>query len=124
MGFDLENTYLALDGKGGVIPMPVTDDFWMRIDDSPAATRSMMAIYLVEADWPQWEMHPHGEEVLVLLDGRLDMQMDDGAAQYTAEMHAGTTLIVPAGTWHRALVRAPGKLLGFTYGPGTEHRPA
>ncbi|MEX1251955.1 MAG: hypothetical protein WEA77_12260, partial [Hyphomonas sp.] len=107
MGFDLENTYLALDGKGGVIPMPVTDDFWMRIDASPAATRSMMAIYVVEADGPQWEMHPHGEEVLVLLDGRLGMEMDDGAAQYTAEMHAGTTLIVPAPARRRALVRAP-----------------
>lgn len=124
MSFDLETTYLALDGKGGVVPMLVTDDFWMRIDESPAATHSMMAIYPVTDNWPQWEMHPQGKEVLVLIEGHLDMLMDDGATQYTAEMRAGTTLVVPAGTWHRALVHAPGKLLGVTYGPGTEHRPA
>lgn len=124
MEFDLETTYLALDGKGTVIPMPVTDDFWMLIDESPAASRSMMAVYPVSTDWPHWEMHPDGDEVLVLIDGQIDMLLDDGQSESTAEMRAGSTLVVPAGTWHRALVRAPGKLLGFTYGPGTEHRPA
>lgn len=124
MRFDLETTYLAIDGKGEVIPMPVTETFWQTIDASPAATRSMLAVYPMAADWANWEMHPEGEEVLVLLEGHIEMLMDDGKQQTVAEMRAGTTLVVPAGVWHRALVRAPGRLLGLTYGPGTEHRPA
>ena len=123
MSFDLETTYLALDGKGGVIPMPVTEDFWVRIDGSPAATRSMMGVYPVLGDWAAWEMHPQGDEVLVLIDGHIDMLLDDGESYSVAEMRAGSTLIVPAGIWHRAIMRAPGRLLAFTYGPGTEHRP-
>ncbi len=122
--FDLETTYLALDGKGEVIPMPVTPDFWMAIDSSPAASRSMIGVYPVETDWPHWEMHPEGAEILVLIDGELDMLLEEDGAQRVAPMAAGTTLIVPAGAWHRALVRAPGRLLAVTYGPGTEHRPA
>lgn len=124
MKFDLENTYLALDGKGDVIPMPVTEEFWARIETSPAATRSMMGVYPMTADWPHWEMHPEGDEVLVLLGGHLEMLLDDGNSESTAEMRAGTALIVPAGTWHRAIVREPGHLLGLTYGAGTQHRPA
>ncbi len=124
MTFDLETTYLAVDGKGAVTELPVTDDFWARIETSPAATRSLMAVYPVKADWPHWEMHPAGDEVLVLLEGHVDMLLDDGGSQRTAEMQAGTTLIVPAGVWHRALVRAPGRLLALTYGAGTQHRPA
>ncbi|HRP09960.1 MAG TPA: cupin domain-containing protein [Terricaulis sp.] len=123
MSFDLEATYLALDGKGGVVEMPVTADFWERIESSPAAAHSMMGVFPVRTDWSHWEMHPDGDEVLVLIDGRLDMLLDDGREQRTIAMQAGATLIVPAGVWHRALVRAPGRLLGFTYGPGTRHRP-
>lgn len=124
MRFDLETTYLAIDGRGEVIPMPVTDTFWQTIDASPAATRSMLAVYPMTADWVSWERHPEGEEVLVLLEGHIEMLMDDGNRQTVAEMRAGTTLVVPAGVWHRALVRMPGRLLGLTYGPGTDHRPA
>lgn len=124
MKFDLEATYLAVDGKGGVICLPVTDDFWARIETSPAATRSLMAVYPTTADWPHWEMHPEGDEVLVLLEGHVEMLLDNGGSQRTAEMQAGATLIVPAGVWHRALVRTPGRLLGLTYGAGTQHRPA
>lgn len=124
MRFDLEDTYLAVDGKGEVVPMPVTAEFWQQIDTSPAATRSMMAIYPMTSDWPNWEMHPHGDEILVLLEGDVEMLLDDGGRQSSIQMQAGTTLVVPAGVWHRALVRAPGRLLGLTYGPGTEHRPA
>ena len=122
--FDLETTYLALDGKGEVVPLPVTPDFWSTIDKSPAVFRSMIGVYPVNSDWPHWEMHPAGAEILVLLDGALDMLLEEDGAQRIAPMSAGTTLIVPAGAWHRALVRTPGRLLAVTYGPGTEHRPA
>jgi hypothetical protein len=30
---------------------------------------------------------------------------------------------VPRNTWHRALVKKPGKLMFITPGAGTEHRP-
>lgn len=58
--FDLESTYLALDGTGGVAQLPVGPDFWEKIDDSPAARGTLVGVYPMTEDWPHWEMHPAG----------------------------------------------------------------
>ena len=122
--FDLETTYLAVDGRGGVVRLPVGPDFWRTIDRNEALEEaSLLGVFPMQGDWAHWEMHPADDEVLVLLDGAATMIFEDAGAQRRIEMKAGTTLVVPAGTWHRALVAAPGRLLALTYGKGTEHRP-
>ena len=121
--FDLERTYLAVD-RGEVIELPVGPDFWEKVGASPAATRSLVGVYPNAADWPHWEMHPEGAEVLVLLEGRIDLLLDDGKGERVAHMEEGTTVVVPSGVWHRAQVREPGRLLVITWGRGTQHRPA
>jgi mannose-6-phosphate isomerase-like protein (cupin superfamily) len=67
-------------------------------------------------------MHPHGEEVLVLLSGRIAMVFDDGTGTRTVDLVEGTACVVPRGTWHRAIVPVPSRLLAITYGRGTMHR--
>ena len=122
--FDLEATYLAVDGRGGVVQLPVGPDFWPTIDRNEALEdASLLGVFPMTGDWAHWEMHPSGDEVLVLLDGAATMIFEEAGAERRTEMLSGTTLIVPAGTWHRALVTAPGRLLALTYGKGTEHRP-
>lgn len=123
--FDLEATYLSLDGKGGVAVHPVDADFWPTIDSNPTLKENLVGVYAGGADWPEWEMHPDGDEVLVLLDGRLSMLFEDPEGRQSRnEMRAGSTLVVPAGVWHRALIAEPTRLLAITYGAGTRHRPA
>jgi mannose-6-phosphate isomerase-like protein (cupin superfamily) len=122
--FDLETTYLAVDGRGGVVELPVGPKFWETIGDNEALHgASLLGVYPMKGDWAHWEMHPAGDEVLVLLDGAATMIFDESGAERRIEMKAGRTLVVPAGTWHRALVATPGRLLALTYGKGTEHRP-
>lgn len=121
--FDLETTYLSLDGSGGVTALPVGPDFWETIDQTDAATGTLVGVYAMRADWPHWEMHPAGDEVLVLLEGALTMILDGGDGERRLAMTPGTTVVVPAGTWHRALVAEPGRLLALTFGEGTRHRP-
>ena len=67
--FDLEKTYLGLDGAGRVTQMPVGPDFWATIASNPGATGTLVTVGTGEGDWPHWEMHPRGDEVLVLLEG-------------------------------------------------------
>lgn len=123
--FDLETTYLSLDGRGGVAIHPVDADFWRTIDANPALKETLVGVYAGEADWPQWEMHPAGDEVLVLLEGRMTMLFEHADGRESRhEMRSGATLVVPAGVWHRALVPEPTRLLAITYGAGTQHRPA
>jgi len=122
--FDLEKTYLGLDGAGRVTPLPVGPDFWATIASNPGAAGTLVTVGTGEGDWPHWEMHPRGDEVLVLLEGRVRMVFERPGGEETIDMAPGSTLIVPQGTWHRALDQRGLRMLFLTYGAGTQHKPA
>jgi mannose-6-phosphate isomerase-like protein (cupin superfamily) len=122
--FELETTYLGLDGAGGVAVLPVGPDFWDTIEDNPAAGGTLVTVGTGEGDWPHWEMHPEGEEVLVLLEGSLHLTFEhpDGRRE-TFDPEPGATIVVPRGVWHRAERQRGVRMLFITYGAGTTHRP-
>jgi mannose-6-phosphate isomerase-like protein (cupin superfamily) len=119
---ELERTYLSLDGQGQVRAHPV-EGFWEGIATNTTILGTLVAAYASTADWPHWEMHPSGEEVLVLLEGRMTLILDEPGGERRMEMAPGATCVVPRGTWHRALVPETSRFLGITYGAGTAHRP-
>jgi len=119
---DLERTYLSLDGAGVVRSHPV-EGFWETVDSNADLLGTLVAAYVSTEDWPNWEMHPQGEEVLVLLEGRMTMILDEPGGERRVEMAPGATCIVPRGVYHRALVPQTSRFLGITYGAGTTHRP-
>ncbi len=120
---DLQTTYLALDGKGQVELLPVGPDFWAKVEQSAAVGGLLVGVYAMTADWPHWEMHPGGAEILTMLEGRMELELDDGRRVWRERLEPGLTVVVPPGAWHRGLVSEPGRLLGITYGDGTRHRP-
>lgn len=121
---DLSATYLCLAPSGAVTTMPVTPDFWATIGGrTELAEGRLVAAFECGADWNHWEMHPHGEEVLVMLSGSITMVFDEPGGERLVVLEAGKACVVPRGTWHRAIVHTPGKMLGITYGRGTDHRP-
>jgi mannose-6-phosphate isomerase-like protein (cupin superfamily) len=75
------------------------------------------------ATWDTWERHPAGEELVVLLSGRVDVIQDLPEGPQTVELHPGQAMINPTGVWHTADVRESGTALFITLGRGTEHRP-
>ena len=121
--FDLEDTYLTLDGQGAVRTHPVAG-FWETVDTRTDLLGTLVSAYVSECDWANWEMHPGGEEVLILLDGGMTMILDAPGGERRVEMAQGATCIVPKGVWHRALVPRPSRFIAITYGAGTQHRPA
>jgi mannose-6-phosphate isomerase-like protein (cupin superfamily) len=122
--FDLERTYLFIDGAGGLAAQAVGPDFWTEIASNPSAGNTMVSAGAGVGDWTTWEMHPAGAEVLVILEGALRIWLDhpDGRLEAIAAQ-AGATVIVPKGAWHRAEAEQPYKILYITYGAGTTHRP-
>ena len=119
---ELEQTYLSLDGHGQVRTHPV-EGFWESIDSNPTVLGTLVSAFVSTEDWPHWEMHPAGEEVLVLIEGRMTLILDEPGGERRMEMAPGSTSIVPTGIWHRALVPERSRLVAITYGAGTEHRP-
>jgi len=68
-------------------------------------------------------MHPAGDELVYLLEGAVDMVLDEGDGERVVELRGRSAVLVPAGAWHRAIVHEPGDVLHITRGHGTQHRP-
>jgi mannose-6-phosphate isomerase-like protein (cupin superfamily) len=121
--FDLETTFLGMDGAGKVAMLPVGPDFWETIDENPEVGSTMVSMSVGQGDWAHWEIHPKGDEVLVLIGGSLRVIFDRDGREEAHDMTPGATLIVPAGVWHRAVNQRDARMLFMTYGEGTQHRP-
>ena len=68
------------------------------------------------------EMHPDGDELLIVIEGRVRV-IGDSAPDAPLELGPGDACIVRKGEWHRVEVLEPVRLLHATPGPGGEHRP-
>ncbi len=121
---DLGTTYVHLDDGPAARPVPVGPDFWETIGRRTELHAGRLVLVAHNAaDWPTWEMHPAGEEIVYLLSGAVDLVLDEPAAPRAVALRPGQAVIVPRGVWHRGIVHAPGDTLHITYGEGTQHRP-
>jgi mannose-6-phosphate isomerase-like protein (cupin superfamily) len=84
----------------------------------------IVSLYTFTENWPMWEMHPNGDEVVLCMAGSMTLMQEfaDGtAAQVT--LTPGEYAINPAGTWHTADIHGSAQGLFITAGIGTTHRP-
>jgi mannose-6-phosphate isomerase-like protein (cupin superfamily) len=124
--FNLAETFILINEGPTATPIPVGPDFWQRLQQSPIANSPsgrLISLGEQRADWGHWEMHPAGDEILILLSGSLELILEEQGGERSVVLNSLNAFIVPRGTWHRARVHAPGKLLGITGGAGTQHRP-
>ncbi len=74
--------------------------------------------------WPNWEMHPKGDEIVHCISGRCAFITETADGTQSVELTAGQTVVVPRGTWHTARPDESADLLHITYGTGTTTRSA
>lgn len=106
--------------------VPVSDRLYEELDAryGDFAGRSLISCHSFEDDWPAWEVHPNGDEFVVLLSGDVDMVLAGEDGDETRRLsQPGAFVIVPRGVWHTARVRKPATMLFVTPGQGTENRP-
>lgn len=83
---------------------------------------ALIAAHRFDRDWDSWEMHPQGDEVVVLLTGSATLLLRlEGGDQTEALASPGDFTVVPKGTWHTARVNEPCSLLFITPGENTQH---
>ena len=68
------------------------------------------------------EMHPDGDEVLYLINGRVRVTIETSPVQ-VLDMLPGDGAIVPKGVWHKVDILDPSQIVYLTPGPGGEYRP-
>jgi mannose-6-phosphate isomerase-like protein (cupin superfamily) len=107
--------------------LPVDGTFWERLVGGALGDfhdELLISSLSFEADWPTWEIHPAGDELVCLLEGAVTLVLEVRGGERRVELtEPGSFVVVPRGTWHTAKVRRPSRMLFLTPGEGTENRP-
>ena len=123
---NLSSTYLRLRNNATVEPLPVDETFWPSLMEGKLGTfhhEYLVTSYIYDADWPAWEMHPNGDEIVCLISGDVEFILEiDGKHKTVGLNETASYVIVPQGTWHTAKVKARSHMLFITAGEGTQHR--
>jgi mannose-6-phosphate isomerase-like protein (cupin superfamily) len=84
----------------------------------------LVSMFRFTEDWAGWEVHPNGAEVVVCLEGAMELiqEMADGNHVHTV-LGPGEYAINPPGVWHTANIGGEAKGLFITAGVGTQGRP-
>lgn len=123
--FDLAETYVHLPDGPAATPVAGGAAFWEALDHrTDLHDGRLVTVFRMAADWPHWEMHPEGDELVCLMSGAMDLIIEEPRGERVVPLRAPAAAIVPRGAWHRAVVHAPGDALFVTRGKGTQHRPA
>jgi uncharacterized cupin superfamily protein len=128
-GFDLSKTYVHLGLGPTAVPLPEFgwDDASLRqyaLDhETDGDEGRLVMIGANGVTWTQWERHPAGPELVVLLSGHVTVIQDVEGEYLSVELHPGEAVVNPKDVWHTADVHEPGRSLYITPGRGTQHRP-
>lgn len=69
----------------------------------------------------EWERHPNGEEIVLVLEGSTTLVLFVDGAEERSQLEANELVVVPANTWHRFERSSEVKIMTVTPQP-TEHR--
>ena len=121
----LATNFVVLDDALGAHVVEVTPDLYDRLDRDfgDFAGHVLVASHAFDEDWPTWEIHPAGDELVVLVSGDVDLVLAGAGGDDVIRMtEAGTFAIVPGNTWHTARIRRHSVMMFVTPGEGTENR--
>lgn len=124
---NLESTFVRLAPNASSVELLNVDSrFWERIAAGELGAfqgEYLVSAYSFDVDWTGWEMHPKGDELVVLLSGVVTfvLEGESGDEEITLR-EPGAFGCVPRGTWHTLRVLSPSRMLFITPGEGTRHR--
>ncbi|MBK8262311.1 MAG: cupin domain-containing protein [Nannocystis sp.] len=124
---NLHATYVHLRDDRSGATLELTPTFWQELtsDQRPELDPGrLVMVFSFTEDWPTWERHPAGDEVVVLLAGEATLILEAERGEQPHHLgRPGDFVLVPQGAWHTARITRPCTLLFITPGEGTENRP-
>jgi quercetin dioxygenase-like cupin family protein len=121
----LAEVFAVLKPDLSVETIPVTPTIFEEMDSKFEGFKNHLLVSEFEftEDWPTWEQHPAGDEIVVLLTGQVEIILrKDGKDERIPLSEPGSYIVIPAGTWHTAKISMPTRMLFITPGEGTEDR--
>ena len=121
----IEKDFVVISPEKSATIESFDSTLYERLDKNYGGFRGceLISCYEFSEDWSTWEMHPKGDEVVILLSGEvtLVMQLDDGERSVSLKK-IGEYAIVPKCTWHTAKTSVKTKMLFITPGEGTQNK--
>lgn len=122
----IESEFVVFDPRLEATALEVHSDFFKELDQRGDGFKGhlLMSSFAFDSDWETSEMHPMGDEVVVLLFGEATFILDiPNNKQQVTLTEPGSYVIVPRGVWHTAKTTVSTRMLFFTAGEGTQNRP-
>jgi mannose-6-phosphate isomerase-like protein (cupin superfamily) len=126
MKHDLSTTFVVLKPDQSTELVAFTPTVFQELDRRFGGFKGhvLVSTFRFDSDWPSWERHPAGDELVCLLSGEVTMVLEREGNEEKAELRKpGEFVLVPKGTWHTARTRVPTTMLFVTPGEGTENKP-
>ena len=122
---NLASDFVVLGPDCAATPVVFSPTMFEELDEQFRGFKDHLLVssFEFDSDWPTWEIHPAGDEIVLLLSGEVTLVLDTGDGQQKATLSTpGQYLIVPKGTWHTAQTSTPTRMLFITPGEGTQNR--
>jgi len=130
--FDLSQTPIHLGSRVGVDEpaLPLADfsfdgaafEAYVAAHCSSDAPGRLVMVESTPRDWPSWECHSAGDEIVIVLEGSGEFIQEIDGRERRIAVGPGSAVINPAGVWHTADVSSPIRAIYMTPCPGTQHR--
>lgn len=83
---------------------------------------TLIAMHHFTENWPTWERHPKGDEIVCLISGSAEFVVRTTEGEQRVVLDSpGSFVLVPRNTWHTAHIADAATCLFFTPGEGTEN---
>ncbi len=126
--YDIDSTFAHLGLDGSTDLLDVTPSFFPDLVSGKLGVGPgrLVSSFSFEGAWDSWEVHPNGDELVVLIEGAAELRLEraDGRVDAVRVDRPGQFVFVERGTWHTACGLTKARMLFVTDGEGTDHRPA
>ncbi|MDO6694403.1 cupin domain-containing protein [Aliiglaciecola sp. 3_MG-2023] len=120
----LLKTFAIIKPDLSVATKDVSDSIYQQLDHefSGFKDHSLVSAHSFTENWQTWEMHPTGDELVVLLSGQCKLIIRVGKQdQEQLLKQQGDFAVVPKGHWHTAHCDEATSLLFITPGEATQN---
>ncbi|MBI4852108.1 MAG: cupin [Acidobacteria bacterium] len=123
---DLQSTYVVIEPTQKTTLVDVTPTVFQDLEKNFGNFQNHLLVSCIsfDKDWPTWEIHPEGDEIVYLLSGRAEILLEKENVIETLEVNKPSLyIIIPKNTWHTAKIHTPTTMIFITPGQNTQNRP-
>ncbi len=122
---NIENTFAVLSPTKQASLERKDETLYQRLQENYVgfSGHELISCHAFTEDWSTWEIHPKGDEIVILLSGSLEFVLQLPKGERTMQLSGpGDYVVVPKNIWHTARLITDAKALFITPGEGTQNK--